>query len=281
MQENIEPRCAPEASPETAVADQVSGLVSDKATSEEAVAGGKTTVGWLRSLWHGLDLGLRRALPGRCGFCLAPAERDRPWCAACFEALPWNLPACPSCAEPQPSGSLAAKRCGHCLSRPPAFVRSRVPLRYQDEVAQLMQRFKFHASPRAGTVLLELFELGLEQRMLTWPEALIPVPLHPKRARERGFDQADWLARRLAARHGLRLYRAQRRHHTPSQRGLDRTERFGNLRGAFVIPAALPERVALLDDVMTTGATLDALAQACLAAGAREVEAWALARTPL
>jgi ComF family protein len=241
----------------------------------------KTTISWLRSLWHGLDLGLRRALPGRCGFCLAAAERDRPWCQACFEALPWNLPACPSCAEPQPSGSLAGKRCGHCLSRPPAFVRSHVPLRYQDEVAQLMQRFKFHASPRAGTVLLELFELGQGQQTLAWPEALIPVPLHPKRARERGFDQADWLARRLAARHGLRLYRAQRRHHTPSQRGLDRTERFGNLRDAFVIPGALPERVALLDDVMTTGATLDALARACLAAGAREVEAWALARTPL
>ncbi len=237
--------------------------------------------GWLRSLWHGLDATLRQALPGRCSFCLAPGERDRPWCEACFESLPWNLPACPNCAEPQPPGSLAGKRCGHCLTRPPLFIRSRVPLRYEDEVARLMQRFKFHASPRAGNVLLELFELGLSPEALAWPEALIPVPLHPRRARERGFDQADWLARRLALRHGLALTRAQRRQHTRSQRGLDRAERYRNLRGGFVVKGTLPSRVALLDDVMTTGATLDALAQACLAAGAREVEAWAVARTPL
>lgn len=236
---------------------------------------------WLTPLWHGLDLGLRRALPGRCSFCLAPAVQERPWCEACFESLPWNLPACPSCAEPQPMGSHADRLCGHCLTRPLAIVRSRVPLRYEGEVAQLMQRFKFHASPRAGNVLLELLELGLPPHALAWPEALIPVPLHPRRARERGFDQADWLTKRLAARHGLRLQRAKRRHHTPSQRGLDRVERFRNLRDAFVIPAELPARVALLDDVMTTGATLDALARACLAAGAREVEAWAVARTPL
>ncbi|MFQ3788255.1 ComF family protein [Halomonas sp. A29] len=237
--------------------------------------------GWLRPLWHGIDRGLRQALPGRCGFCLAPAVQERPWCQACFEALPWNLPACPSCAEPQPSGSLAGRRCGHCLTRPPAFIRARVPLRYEDEVVRLVQRFKFHASPRAGNVLLELLELGLPPEALTWPEALIPVPLHPRRARERGFDQADWLARRLAARHGLRLAYAVRRQHTRSQRGLDRAERYRNLRDGFEVRGSLPPRVALLDDVMTTGATLDALAQACLAAGASEVEAWAVARTPL
>lgn len=239
------------------------------------------STGWLRSLWHGIDSALRRALPGRCGFCLATAERDRPWCQACFESLPWNLPACPSCAEPQPPGALAGRRCGQCLTRPPAFVRARVPLRYEDEVAGLMQRFKFHASPRAGNVLLELLEVGLPRAALAWPEALIPVPLHPRRARERGFDQADWLARRLAARHGLILAHAQRRQATRSQRGLDRAERYRNLRGGFVVERALPSRVALLDDVMTTGATLDALAQACLTAGAREVEAWSVARTPL
>jgi ComF family protein len=237
--------------------------------------------GWLRPLWHGIDIGLRRALPGRCGFCLAPSIPDRPWCQACLEALPWNLPACPGCAEPHPSGSLVGRRCGHCLTRPPAFLRAQVPLCYEDEVARLMQRFKFHASPRAGNVLLELLELGLGPQALAWPDTLVPVPLHPKRARERGFDQADWLARRLAARHGLSLSRAARRQHTRSQRGLDRAERYRNLSDGFVVAGRLPPRVALLDDVMTTGATLDALAQACLAAGAHEVEAWAVARTPL
>ncbi|MGQ4880300.1 ComF family protein [Billgrantia sp. LNSP4103-1] len=236
---------------------------------------------WLRPLWHGINRGLVLALPGRCSFCLAPAEPERAWCRACFEALPWNMAACPSCGEPLPSGSRSARLCGRCLTRPPAFLRSRVPLRYEDDVAGLMQRFKFHASPRAGHVLLELLERGLGLQALAWPQALIPVPLHPKRARQRGFDQADWLARRLAVRHGLDMSCATRPKHTRSQRGLDRTERYRNLRSGFVVKESLPPRVALLDDVMTTGATLDALAEACLAAGAREVEAWAVARTPL
>ncbi|WP_238984438.1 ComF family protein [Billgrantia kenyensis] len=238
-------------------------------------------VGWLGALWQRFDLGLRRAMPGRCAFCLAPAVPARPWCQDCFESLPWNLPACPSCAEPQPPGSLAGRRCGRCLKLPPSFVRSHVPLRYEGEVARLMQHFKFSASPRAGSILLELLQFSLPADSLAWPEALVPVPLHPSRARERGFDQADWLARRLAKRHGFPLRHAQRHRHTRSQRGLDRVERFRNLRDSFQVVGALPPRVALLDDVMTTGATLDALAQACRAAGAREVEAWAVARTPL
>lgn len=227
-----------------------------------------------------VDHYLRRRLPGRCAFCLGEADRERPWCAACFAALPWNLPACPHCAEPLP-GRCQARPCGHCLLRPPAFERSRVPLRYAQEVAGLMKRFKFSASPRAGAVLLALLEAGLPRAALAWPQALVPVPLHPQRARERGFDQAEWLARRLARRLEVPLVRARRWRDTPSQRGLDRDERQRNVRGAFRVEAVLPPRVALLDDVMTTGATLDALAAACQAAGAREVEAWAVARTPL
>ncbi|WP_416137282.1 ComF family protein [Halomonas sp. HK25] len=228
----------------------------------------------------GVDQFLRRQLPGRCAFCLGEADRDRPWCGACFASLPWNLPACPHCAEPLP-GRPEARPCGRCLRQPPPFVRSRVPLRYELEVAGLMQRFKFAASPRAGAVLLALFEAGLPGAALSWPQALVPVPLHPRRARERGFDQGEWLARRLACRLALPLVRARRRRDTPTQRGLDRDERRRNLSGAFVIEAALPPRVALVDDVMTTGATLEALAEACRSAGAREVEAWAVARTPL
>jgi ComF family protein len=228
---------------------------------------------------HRVDHALRRALPGRCAFCLAPGDAGQPWCAACFDALPWNLPACPGCAEPQPPGMLAGRRCGRCLSQPPAFDRARVALRYQGEVVALVQRFKFHASPRAGSVLLALFasRLAAADR----PDALVAVPLHPLRARQRGFDQADWLARRLAPCLGLPRVVARRRRDTRSQRGLDRAARAHNLRHGFEVTGPLPPRVALLDDVMTTGATLDALARACRRAGAVEVDAWALARTPL
>ncbi len=225
-----------------------------------------------------VDEWLRRALPGRCAFCLAPCEEGRAWCTACHAALPWNRSACPVCAEPLPA-TVAPRPCGHCLRRSPCFQCARVPLRYEGEVAELMQRFKFHASPRAGTLLLALLEEGLAGSEP--PQALIAVPLHPHRARERGFDQGYWLAERLAARLHVPLVGARRLADTRSQRGLDRGKRRGNLRGAFRLEARLPPRVALLDDVMTTGATLDALARACRQAGATEIEAWAIARTPL
>ncbi|PMR76911.1 ComF family protein [Billgrantia endophytica] len=228
-----------------------------------------------------VDGGLRRALPGRCAFCLAPGQGGHPWCESCFESLPWNVPACPGCAEPRPSGTLAGRLCGRCVVTPPRFDKARVPLCYQGEITAMVRRFKFHASPRAGNVLLELLELGLPPKALAWPQALIPVPLHPRRARERGFDQADWLARRLSRRLDIPLVAARRCRDTRSQRGLDRMERRHNLRDGFEVTGRLPGRVALLDDVMTTGATLDALAQACRRAGAEGVEAWAVARTPL
>lgn len=226
-----------------------------------------------------VDGWLGRALPGRCVFCLTTLPGDHPWCEACFWELPWNPSACPGCAEPQP-GAARGRRCGHCLCLPPAFDRAWVPLRYDAEVAGLVQRFKFDASPRAGRVLLELMEEGLPPAVRGWPEALVPVPLHPRRARERGFDQARWLAARLGRQLRCPLVLAQRARDTRTQRGLDRGERRRNLRGAFRLPVGLPRRVALVDDVMTTGATLDALAMACRQAGAEEVQAWAVARTP-
>jgi ComF family protein len=129
-------------------------------------------------------------------------------------------------------------------------------------------------------VLLELLLAGLPQPARDWPEALVAVPLHPSRARERGFDQGHWLARRLARQLERPLMPAVRVRNTPSQRDLPRKARFTNLRRAFRVTSPLPTRVVLLDDVMTTGATLDALASACRKAGAEEVEAWAIARTP-
>ncbi|UYG06301.1 ComF family protein [Halomonas sp. M4R1S46] len=227
-----------------------------------------------------VDDWLRLVLPGRCLFCLADSEGGHPWCEACFAALPWNRTACPRCGEPR-HDQAQGRVCGRCLRRPPAFDRTRVVLRYEDEVAALMQHFKFHASPRAGAVLVALLAAGCRPRPGAEPQALLAVPLHPHRARQRGFDQGRWLAERLSARLGIPLGRAQRRRDTPSQRGLDRRRRRGNLRGAFRVDGPLPARVALLDDVMTTGATLDALARACRRAGAEEVEAWAVARTPL
>ncbi|MBD3896132.1 ComF family protein [Halomonas sp. ML-15] len=226
-----------------------------------------------------VDEVLREALPGRCHFCLAPVASDAPWCEACLVALPWNLPACPRCAEPLPPLTPAGMPCGACLTQPPRYARARVALRYADEVALLIQGFKFSASPRAGAVLLALLEYQLRgvERL---PEVLVAVPLHPRRARQRGFDQVAWLAERLARRLALPLVKARRLRHTPTQVGLSRRARQANLKGAFAVDQPLPGHIAILDDIITTGATCEALAQACVAQGASLIEVWAVARTP-
>lgn len=226
-----------------------------------------------------VDKILRRALPGHCVFCLSPAAEGEPWCAACFALLPWNHSACQRCAEPLPE--IPASLCGRCLKQAPAYVRARVGLRYEGEVAGLIQRFKFGAEPRAGSVLAALMLASLADCERQWsPQALLALPAHQRRARERGFDQAHWLAKRLAQHLRLPLLEAYRHRDTPTQRGLDRKARQRNVHGAFVVDAPLPAKVAIVDDIMTTGASLEALTRACFKAGAEEVEVWAIARTP-
>lgn len=225
-----------------------------------------------------LERWLRRALPGYCAFCYARLSGDLPWCSDCDAELPWNAMACRYCAEPMATRS-GGDVCGRCLKRPPAFDAAWVPLRYEGELIRLVQRFKFSADPRAGLLLVELL---IHAMGTTAPcgELLIGVPGSWARTRERGFDPVAWLGGSLAARWQLPRRAAQRRRDSSSQRGLDRVARRRNVKDAFVIEGPLPESVLLLDDVMTTGATLEALALACRRAGARRIGVVALARTP-
>lgn len=226
-------------------------------------------------IWRWIDRAASIALPGQCAFCMGETPAGQAWCDACFAALPWNRAACRRCAEPL---ARPAALCGHCLRAAPAFDVTWAPLRYEDAAQMLLQRFKFAAQPRAGTLLASLFIAAMPVTPL--PDALIAVPTHPQRRRERGFDHGAWLSRELSRRLGVPLLHAWRERDTPTQRGLTRQARRGNVRGAFRVAPGLPERVALVDDVMTTGSTLSALAESCRASGAQQVEAWAMARTP-
>ncbi|WP_253273028.1 ComF family protein [Halomonas sp. PR-M31] len=149
-------------------------------------------------------------------------------------------------------------------------------------MALLIQRFKFNADPRAGVLLVDLMHASLQQLFpQELPQALVAVPRHPQRAKEFGFDQAQWLSQQLSKRMGIPCLAARRIRSTPTQRGLDRSARLRNVQDAFVVGVALPPHVAVVDDIMTTGASLEGLAKACRIAGASRVEAWAAARTPL
>ncbi len=210
--------------------------------------------------------------------CLLCGERSHgsPLCKGCLQDLP-RLPAqhCPQCALPTPNGEV----CGACLKRPPRFDRCRAAFVYAFPVNVLVQRLKYAAELALADFLAEQVAQAVAAQPL--PDLILPMPLHPRRLGERGFNQAAEIGRRLAWRLGvpLQVTACRRLRDTPSQVGLDLEQRRRNLRGAFHCEANLTGlHVALLDDVMTSGASLDELAKAARKAGARAVEAWVVAR---
>lgn len=199
------------------------------------------------------------------------------WCQACDAAMPYlDMPHCPICAQPTPRGEV----CGHCLKKPPLFSRTIAVYIYQFPVDQLIQAMKY----REQLALAQIFSEKLLQRTdkNCLPDYVIPMPLHPAKLKSRGFNQAQLIAALLAkSLHLPLLARAcHRLRDTPSQTSLPWKERSKNMRGAFGCNIDLSGRhVALVDDVFTTGASLNALADAVQKQGAREISAWVVART--
>lgn len=211
--------------------------------------------------------------------CLLCGTRSlgRPLCPDCLRDLPRLVtPRCPTCARPTPAG----ETCGACLKRPPAFERCRAALAYAPPADILVQRLKYGGELALAGFLAEQLMPEIDRQAL--PDVILPMPLHPRRLGERGFNQAVEIGRRLSRRLHIPLLLAacSRIRDTPSQVGLDHDARRRNIRGAFACTSRLRGlHIALLDDVMTSGASLDELARAARKAGAAKVEAWVVART--
>ncbi|HEX6999375.1 MAG TPA: ComF family protein [Gammaproteobacteria bacterium] len=199
-------------------------------------------------------------------------------CPACGGATPAGF--CPGCRMdfPRSGSGDAPVRPGRGADPLAAIV---APFRYAPPLDRHVQALKFGGARRLGRALGLLLADVVAPRAAA-RDALVPVPLHPVRLRERGYNQAVEIARPLAARFRLPLLHGiARRRATPPQTGLDARARARNVRGAFAVRRPLDHlRVAIVDDVFTTGATLRALAAALRAAGAADVEAWAVAHTP-
>jgi ComF family protein len=226
---------------------------------------------------------IRLLWPGCCLACAAPGESGRDLCAACRAALPWHGPACERCALPLPAPNPAETAlCGTCLQRPPPLTQTHAACTYSAPLDRLLPRFKFHHDLAAGRLLSQMMAEAFSP--LPRPDALIPIPLHRARLRSRGYDQALELARPLADALAIPLLddALLRPRATAPQSRLDAAGRQRNLRGAFTVrPGAdLPAHVVLVDDVMTTGATLHAAAIVLRRAGAARVDAWVAARVP-
>ncbi|WP_228152768.1 ComF family protein [Marinobacter guineae] len=221
---------------------------------------------------------------GLCVACLS-SNSFNGLCQPCREDLPVNRWHCRCCALPLafPSSELL---CGDCLKFPPPFKTSCIPWRYQYPVDGMIGRYKYNGQRKFARPLLADFAGALEQKLdsasVTRPDALVPAPMDSRRRRQRGFNQAQDIAEHLGRDLGIPVEAGlvQRVRRVRAQRELNREARLANLRGVFEVMSVVPERVAIVDDVVTTGATVRVLASVLREAGARDIQVWALARTP-
>jgi ComF family protein len=215
-------------------------------------------------------------LPQQCLLCAAPAGNDG-ICRDCNADLPWQIdPCCPVCALPSGTGEV----CGACLQHPPALDATLAPLKYQFPINLVLQRYKYAGLLAVSEVTGELLASSLRGKPK--PDLIIPMPLHSTRLLERGFNQATEIARVVASKLDIpmELRACSRTRPTKPQAGLSLQERKRNLQGVFACRQPLAgKHVVLLDDVMTTGASLNELARTVKDAGAARVECWVVART--
>ncbi|MGE8407913.1 MAG: ComF family protein [Pseudomonas sp.] len=221
----------------------------------------------------------------QCLLCDEPAEQPQPICMACESELPWLDEHCRICALPLAMRGLL---CRQCASRRPAFQQVEAPWHYGFPLDALITRFKHQRQWPVGRLLGQLLGNWLNHRFdegLPRPALLLPVPMAARRLRQRGYNQAamlaEWLAAQLAIACDLQVLTRLR--DTPAQQQLNARARKRNLVGAFALtdPGVVHGlHVALVDDVLTTGATAQALARLLRDAGAARVDVYCLARTP-
>ena len=215
--------------------------------------------------------------PRQCFLCGAAHKASAALCPHCWSALPPpDHPACPRCGE---SGPLLGV-CHCCRQLEPAFDETVAAFAYRYPVDVLVRRLKYGGALQLAPLLAAGLSQALAGREL--PDLLVAMPLSLRRWRRRGYNQAHEIARRVAVHCGRPLQPVlERLRDTQAQAGLTAVRRRDNLIGAFRCRRPVTGlRVALVDDVMTSGATLDAAARALKAAGACRVSAWVAARTP-
>lgn len=228
---------------------------------------------------------LEGLFPNHCCLCGLRSHRDVPLCPGCEGDLLPNGCCCQRCAVPLAAGSGGPLLCGGCLQRPPAFGRVIAPWLYSEQLAHLIHRWKYRGETRLTSLLAHLWLREIPAHGAV--DLLVPVPLHWRKLWRRGFNQSDLLCRQLCrmrpeiASGGYRGDLVRRVRPTAAQSGMSAVERRRNLQGAFTTRGACATlRVAIVDDVFTTGATAEAMARTLRAAGASAVDVWCLARTP-
>ncbi len=219
-------------------------------------------------------------LPPTCLLCGNKGFKSHDLCDICYQRLLRNKRSCYRCAEIFESNVSTPSLCGHCISTPPAFDETYAPFVYQAEMRHLVTKLKFGGHTKNARLLGLLLAEHLKQTAQL-PELIIPVPLYKKRYRERGFNQALEIAKTVGKSLNIPLdmTSCHRMHDTPHQIGLTALQRRKNLEKAFtLIKPIKAQHVAILDDVMTTGSTVNELASLLKKSGIERVDVWVCAR---
>lgn len=207
-----------------------------------------------------------------CLLCGAYSGREN-LCRECLAHLPY-LPEskCSLCANPSTDPV-----CGACLAKPPRFARTLAVFSYDFPIDALIQSLKYRGNLALATTFAH--RLIDASKGFPEPDLLMPVPMHPSRLRERGYNQAAEIAKIVSKKTGIAMVESRKTRDTPSQTSLPWDERERNVRGAFSCGMNLESKhVAIVDDVMTTGSTLNELARMLQGQKAGEVSAWVIAR---
>jgi ComF family protein len=215
-----------------------------------------------------------------CLLCQARTPAGKDLCAACEQSLPRAHGACPRCGAPGVAVGTDAI-CGVCQRHPPAYDATRAVFRYATPVDRLIQHLKYHGRLELSRVLGRYLAQHLRALDEPLPDMILPVPLHVSRLRHRGYNQSLEIARFVGRELGIPLDRqgARRIRATAPQMELPRDQRRKNVRGAFEVNGVFSgQRVAIVDDVMTSGHTANALAECLRHSGAKEVRVWVVAR---
>lgn len=231
------------------------------------------------------DIGqlLGRLIPRHCLFCLEKTHSDSELCQGCIDTLSVNHYCCQRCANPlEATITQVIGLCGNCLSHDYYYDRVYSPYLYSDVLSYLIRKFKYQNKIHYARVLSQLFTAQtISLRRLQLPQAFIPVPMHPRRLRQRGFNQALELGRCFARHHQLPLDYTSllRQRDTSVQAGLQARARQKNVRHAFALKQPLNyQHIALVDDVMTTGSTVNEAARELKRHGITRVDVWTIAR---